>query len=298
MSERDGPQAAPAPSGAASTTPSGAASTTPSDIARQARLAIGIDVGGSGIKAAIVDVDTGELRTERVRVKTPQPSTPRRCVEAMEGLVRRLTDVLPLDASAPVGVGVPGVTIGGIVLTASNIDETWLGFDAEGSIAKALKRPTTIVNDADAAGLAELRFGAGKDHTGTILVVTLGTGIGTALFRNGHLVPNTELGHIEVRGRDAESRASASARIRRRLSWEKWSDEVNEFLHRLDMLLWPDLIIVGGGVSKEAEKFLPRFSVRPPVVAAQLRNEAGIVGAAMRAVDRPMNHELDSLSQA
>ena len=250
---------------------------------RPGRLAIGIDVGGTGIKAAIVDVDAGELRTERVRVKTPQPSTPRRCIDAMEGLVRTLTDTFPLDLSAPVGIGIPGVAIDGTILTATNIDKSWLGFDAGDAIAKALQRRVTIINDADAAGLAELQFGAGRGHSGTVLVITLGTGIGTALFRNGHLVPNTELGHIEIRGRDAESRASATARIRRKLSWVKWASDVDEFLHHIDTLLWPDLIVVGGGASKEAEKFLHRMTVRPPLVTAQLRNEAGIVGAAMRA---------------
>jgi len=287
-----------AKSGAESPTPSGAVGASspvePTDGAtlpdqrsesptRPGRLAIGIDVGGTGIKAAIVDVDTGELRTERVRVRTPQPSTPRRCIEAMEGLVRRLTDTLPLDPSAPVGVGIPGVAIDGTILTATNIDKGWLGFPAGDAVAKALQRRVTIINDADAAGLAELQFGAGRGHSGTVLVITLGTGIGTALFRNGHLVPNTELGHVEIRGRDAESRASATARIRRKLSWVKWASDVDEFLHRIDTLLWPDLIIVGGGVSREAEKFLHRIKVRPPLVTAQLRNEAGIVGAAVRA---------------
>lgn len=249
------------------------------------RLAIGVDIGGSGIKAAIVDVATGELRGERVRLKTPQPSTPERCIAMVRQIVQTITAGMDLDPAAPIGVGIPGVTIDGIVLTATNIHHDWLGFDASRAVGKALGRPGFIVNDADAAGLAEMRFGAGRGRAGTVLVVTLGTGVGTALFRNGALVPNTELGHIEVRGKDAEQRASAAARTRRRLSWEKWAGEVDEFLARVDRLVWPDLIIIGGGVSKEAGRFIPRLTVRPPVVAAELRNEAGIVGAALVAAE-------------
>jgi polyphosphate glucokinase len=231
-------------------------------------------------------VDSGELCGQRIRVKTPQPSTPVRCIEAMREIVTGLIATMPLDAGVPVGAGIPGVTINGIVLTAVNIHQEWLGFQAAEEIGRALDRRTTIVNDADAAGLAEMRYGAGRDRPGTVLVVTLGTGIGTALFRQGELVPNTELGHIEIRGKDAEQRASAVARTRRKLSWEKWAHEVDEYLYRIDMLVWPDLIIVGGGVSKDAGRFLPHFTVRPPVVAAQLRNEAGIIGAALVAASR------------
>jgi polyphosphate glucokinase len=168
------------------------------------RVAIGIDMGGSGIKAAAVDVETGELRSQRLRVKTPQPATPGRCIEAMRELVDQIATAVPLDPAAPVGVGVPAVAIDGIVLTATNIDDEWLGFDAGEAVTRTLGRRAAIVNDADAAGLAELRFGAGRGRQGTVLVVTLGTGVGSALFRHGDLVPNTELGHIEIRGRDAE----------------------------------------------------------------------------------------------
>ncbi len=244
-------------------------------------LAIGIDVGGSGIKAAVVDVARGELVSERVRVRTPRPATPQRVIEAMHGLVVKLAKAVQLDPTTAVGVGIPGVTIDGIVHTAANIDGAWVGFDAAAAIAAALERRTAVVNDADAAGVAEMRFGAGRGHAGTVLIATLGTGIGTALFRNGLLVPNTEFGHLEVRGKDAEQRASAAVRTRRGLSWEKWAVELDEFLHRMDALVWPDLIILGGGVSKDGERFIPRLTVRPPVVAARLRNEAGIVGAAM-----------------
>ena len=249
------------------------------------RLAIGIDVGGSGIKAAVVDVESGELVTRRVRVGTPQPATPQRVIAAMRELVGKLTRALPLDPGVPVGVGIPGVTIDGVVWTAANIDAGWVGFDAAGAVTKALGRPATVVNDADAAGLAEVHLGAGRGRRGTVLVLTLGTGIGSALFRNGQLVPNTEFGHIEVRGKDGEQRASAAVRTRRRLSWEKWAAEVDEYLHRIDGLVWPDLVILGGGVSKDADRFIPRLTIRPPVVAAQLRNEAGIVGAAMLAAE-------------
>jgi polyphosphate glucokinase len=247
------------------------------------RLAIGIDVGGSGIKAALVDVESGGLASERVRVRTPQPATPGRVIESMRELVDTLSASQPVNAALAVGVGVPGVTDHGIVRTAANIDDAWVGFDAGGAIAAALQRRTAVVNDADAAGVAEMQFGAGRGRQGTVLIVTLGTGIGSALFRDGRLIPNTEFGHIEMRGKDAEQRASAAVRTRRRLTWDKWAAEVNEFLNRMDRLLWPDLVIVGGGVSKEGDKFIPRLAVRPPVVAAQLRNEAGIVGAAMLA---------------
>jgi polyphosphate glucokinase len=247
------------------------------------RLAIGVDIGGSGIKVAVVDVVTGTLATPRLRVVTPQPSTPRRCAEVTRALVDRLAEVVPLDPTVPLGLGVPGVTMGGVVLTAANIAPEWIRFDAARGFAELLGRPVTVVNDADAAGVAEMRFGAGRGRSGSVLVITLGTGIGSALFRNGELVPNMELGHMEVRGKEAEARASAAVRTRRHMSWAKWALAVDEVLRRIDALLWPDLIVIGGGVSKAGDKFIPRLTVRPPVVAAQLRNEAGIVGAAMLA---------------
>ena len=251
------------------------------------RLSIGIDVGGSGIKAAVVNVETGELLGERIRVKTPQPSTPERCIATMREVVGTLAAARPLAPDVPVGVGIPGVTVDGTVHTAANLDSNWLGFRAEEAIAAALGRRTAIVNDADAAGIAEMRFGAGRGRSGTVLVITLGTGIGSALFRDGRLVPNTELGHIEIHGRDAEHRAAAASRERRHLTWQQWAPDVDEYLRRIDMLLWPDLIILGGGVSKEADKFLPLLTARPMIVAAELRNEAGIVGAAMVGADPP-----------
>ncbi len=171
-------------------------------------------------------------------------------------------------------------------MTAANIDPSWIGFAAEVALAAALGRSVSIVNDADAAGLAEMRFGAGRGRAGTVLLLTLGTGIGSALFVEGRLVPNTEFGHIEIRGKDAEQRAAASVRTRRKLSWDRWAAELNEYLNRIDRLVWPDLIILGGGVSKEAPRYLPRLTLRPPIEPAQLLNNAGIVGAAMIAIQR------------
>jgi polyphosphate glucokinase len=245
--------------------------------------AIGVDIGGSGIKAAVVDISTGELTSQRVRVKTPSPSTPARCIQATVPMVAAVAAEVGLSGDTPAGVGIPAVTIGGVVLTAANIDKDWIGFPAGVEFTKGLARPTVVVNDADAAGIAEMRFGAGRDQKGTVLMLTLGTGIGSAVFLDGRLVPNTEFGHIEIRGKDAEQRASAYQRERRKLSWAKWAAEVDTVLHRIDLLLWPDLVIIGGGVSKEADRFIPLLTARQKVVPAQMRNEAGIVGAAMLA---------------
>ena len=241
---------------------------------------IGVDIGGTGIKVGVVDARRGALIGERVRVETPQPAVPAAVVEA----TARLVAGLPRDAG-PVGIGVPGAIVGGRVMTAANIDASWIGAEAARLFSEAVGRPCVILNDADAAGLAETRFGAGRGVKGVVLVLTLGTGIGSALFVDGVLVPNTELGHIEIRGKDAERRASAGARERRGLSYPTWAPLLEEYLRRVDALIWPDLVILGGGVSKKAEKFLPLLDVRPPIVAAALQNEAGIVGAALRARD-------------
>jgi len=248
------------------------------------RPAIGLDVGGSGIKGSLVDTASGKLLVERIRLKTPSPSTPDRCIAVMQEIAESIFKQIQVGPDVPVGVGIPGVTIAGVVHTAANIHADWLQFDARARISAALERPASIINDADAAGLAEMRFGAGRGQPGTVLVVTLGTGIGSALFVNGTLVPNTEFGHLEIRGRDAERRASAAARTSRKLSWEKWAADVDEFLRRIDALVWPDLVIIGGGVSKQADKFIPLLTARPTVVPAQLRNDAGIVGAALIAM--------------
>lgn len=248
-------------------------------------IAIGIDVGGTGIKGAAVDIASGKLASERHRVLTPQPSTPQACIEVIGRLVRTIDKDLPAAADCPVGVGVPSVVIGGVTKTAANIDESWVGFDADRALERALKRPVWMVNDADAAGLAEMRFGAGQDRMGTVIVLTLGTGVGSAVFTEGRLVPRTELGHMEIRGKDAEKRSAAIARIRRGLSWKAWSQDLDEHLIAIHRLFWPDLFILGGGVSKNAEKFLHRLTVETEVVAATLRNEAGIVGAGLYAAE-------------
>jgi polyphosphate glucokinase len=248
------------------------------------QVAIGVDVGGSGIKVGVVDAATGQLLANRLRVATPSPSTPDAVVRSIARLVKRAG--AGLDPNAPIGVGVPTVVIDGVTTTAANIDPGWIGFDAESALVKALKRPVYVLNDADAAGLAEMRYGAGAGKDGVVLVLTLGTGVGSALFIDGKLVPNTELGHMEIRGRDAERRSAAAARTRRALSWKAWSADLDEHLHAIDRILSPGLIILGGGVSKRADRFIPRLTVRPPIVPATLQNDAGIVGAALAAAER------------
>lgn len=249
------------------------------------RIAIGVDVGGSGIKAALVDVDTGELRSERLRVPTPVPSTPDKVSASIGRLVRRLAKATPVPADAPMGVGLPGVAIGGQLKTAANIDPAWVDYPIADKLSKSLKRRVEIVNDADAAGIAEMRFGVGAGKPGTVIFLTLGTGVGSGVFVDGTLVPNTEFGQMEIRGRPAERRSAAAARTRRGLSWKAWAQDLDEHLQRIEDLMWPTLFIVGGGVSKNADKYIPRLTARTPVVPAQLRNDAGIVGAAIVAVD-------------
>ncbi len=247
-------------------------------------MAIGVDVGGSGIKAAAVDTARGTLVSDRIRVPTPQPSTPASVIAAIIRVVRRIETAVG-SSDIPVGVDLPSVILGGKTMTAANVDPGWIGYPAAEDIGKGLGRPITLVNDADAAGLAEMRFGAGAGRRGVVLVLTLGTGVGSGLFVDGVLVPNTELGQMEIRGRDAERRSAAAARIRRGISWKAWTADLDEHLHAMDRILWPDLIILGGGVSKNADRFIPRLTCRPPVVAAVLRNEAGMVGAAMFAIE-------------
>ncbi|MEA2537053.1 MAG: polyphosphate glucokinase [Chloroflexota bacterium] len=252
-------------------------------------LAIGIDIGGSGIKAGAVDLTTGTLRGDRLRVATPVPSTPHAVVASTARLVRRIVRAVPEAgdrATVPVGVGVPCVVIEGETRTAANIDPGWIDFPAATEFQRALIRDVTVVNDADAAGVAEMRFGAGRGERGTVFVLTLGTGVGSALFVDGVLVPNTELGHMEIRGRDAERRSAAAARVRRGLSWKAWAADLDEHLIAIDRLFSPRLFILGGGVSKNPDKFIPYLTVRVPVVPAQLRNDAGTIGAAMFAAER------------
>jgi polyphosphate glucokinase len=249
------------------------------------RLAIGVDVGGSGIKAAVVHVDDGRFVSDRLRVPTPSPSTPDKVSASIGRLVKRLAVATELPADAPVGIGLPGVVLDGVLKTAANIDAAWIDYPITQKLSKALKRPVTIVNDADAAGTAEMRFGVGAGRPGVVVLLTLGTGVGSAVFVDGKLVPNTEFGQMEIRGRPAERRSASVARTRRGLSWKAWAQDLDEHLIRIDELIWPELIILGGGVSKNADKYIPRLTVRPPVVAAQLRNDAGIIGAAIVATE-------------
>ncbi len=250
------------------------------------RLGIGVDVGGSGIKAAAVDLDTGELVSPRHRVPTPVPSVPAAVVASIARIVKKISHEVKLAPGVPVGVGFPAVVIDGHTRSAANVDPGWVDFDADGAMERVLKRPVHIVNDADAAGVAEMRFGAGVGEPGTVFLITLGTGTGSALFYNGMLVPNLELGHMEIRGRDAERRSAAIARTRRGLSWKAWAADLDEHLLAIEKLFSPRLFIIGGGVSKRADLFIPRLTVRAAVVPAKLRNDAGIVGAAMAAAEQ------------
>ena len=250
------------------------------------RFALGIDFGGTGIKAALINLSSGELVSSRVRVNTPRPSTPDAVAAAVQGVVARVDADHTIPADIPVGIGLPGVVKNGLVMTAANIDKAWIGTSADEVVGTALGRRVYAMNDADAAGLAEVRLGAGRGNSGTVLMLTVGTGIGSGLFVDGELVPNTELGHLEVNGRDAETRVSASARERRRLRWKAWATEFDEYLARLEAYLWPDLIILGGGVSKVIDRYRPWLVSRAPIVPALYRNTSGIIGAALNAADR------------
>ena len=238
---------------------------------------LGIDIGGTGIKGAPVQLPSGEILAEHLHLPTPQPATPRAVATVMQKMVRHF------QFTGPVGIGFPGVVRRGVVGSAVNLSPSWVGQNAEKIFKKAVHRPVFVINDADAAGLAEVHHGAGKKERGTVVLITLGTGIGSAVFIHGKLVPNTELGHLPLRGRDAEDTASAKAREKHNWGWKKWSKRVREYLLLVEKLINPDLIIVGGGVSRRAEKWLPRASkgIRAKVVPAKLYNEAGIVGAAM-----------------
>jgi polyphosphate glucokinase len=238
---------------------------------------LGIDIGGSGIKGAVVDTRTGVLVTDRLRLETPKPATP----DAVGDTVRRIAR--HLDWKGPTGVTFPGVVVDGIIHTAANLDPAWVGVDAARRFRKATKGAVSVLNDADAAGVAEQAFGAAADHPGTVVVVTLGTGIGTAMVRNGHLVPNLELGHLPLHGASAERYASDAARERGGLSYSGWAVRLSEYFGALEALVWPDLFVIGGGVSKDPGPWLPLIDCRTPIVPARLRNKAGIVGAALRA---------------
>jgi polyphosphate glucokinase len=238
---------------------------------------IGIDIGGTGIKGAPVDVDTGELTAPRFRIDTPKGAHP----DDVAKVVKQVTE--HFDVSGPIGITFPGVVLRGVVETAANVAKEWQGVDADTMFTQLLDRPVHMMNDADAAGVAEMRFGAGHDHKGVVVMITLGTGIGSAVFNDGVLVPNTELGHIEIDGADAELLAAGRIRDELRLSWKDYAKRVQKYLRRLDALLWPDLVIIGGGISKEADKWLGNIQVRSPLAVARFLNNAGIVGAALTA---------------
>jgi polyphosphate glucokinase len=242
------------------------------------RRGFGIDVGGSGIKGGIVDMDTGLLIGERIKVLTPQPATPPAVAKSIAEVVNGF------GWTGPLGVTYPGVITHGIAQTAANVDKSWIGTNARDVISAELDgQEVVILNDADAAGLAEERYGAGRDQSGLVVLLTFGTGIGSAVIHNGTLIPNTEFGHIEVGGKEAEHRAASSVKERNGWSYEKWTKQVTRVLVAIENLIWPDLFIAGGGISRKADKWLPLLENRTPVVAAALQNTAGIVGAAMAA---------------
>lgn len=238
-----------------------------------------MDIGGTGIKGAPVDLDRGDLARERHKVLTPQPATP----DGVAGCVVEVVRHFGWDG--PVGVTFPGVVTGGITRSAANMDKAWIGVDTAALLTRSLGGlPVTVLNDADAAGIAEMTYGAGRGRGGTVIVLTLGTGIGSALFTDGRLVPNTELGHLELKGHDAETRASVRAKEDGDLTWERWAHRVQKYLAHVEMLFSPDLFVIGGGVSRKPEKFLPLIEgIRAEIVPAKLQNNAGIVGAAMAA---------------
>ena len=240
-------------------------------------VGLGIDIGGSGIKGAPVDLDKGRLADDRLRIPTPQPSTP----EAVAEVVGQILD--HFGWKEPFGCTFPAVVQHGVTQTTANVDKSWIGADAHHVIKAVTGRKALVVNDADAAGVAEVEFGAAKGHKGTVLVSTLGTGIGSALVIGGRLVPNTEFGHLEIDGADAETRAADSAREREELSWEDWGARLTRYFQHIENLVWPDLIVVGGGVSKKFSRWSPYVSTRTELVPAELLNEAGIIGAAMLA---------------
>jgi polyphosphate glucokinase len=242
---------------------------------------VGIDIGGTGIKAGPVNLENGKLVVPRSRTETPHPATPAAVVEVVQELLAGI------DSPGPLGLTLPSVVLHGVVETASNIDASWIGIDAVALFSNATGRPSNVVNDADAAGMAELRYGAGKGERGVVILITLGTGIGSGLFIDGVLVPNSELGHLHLHHGDAEKWAAESARERDQLSWKEWAHRISNYLELVESLLWPDLFIIGGGVSRQADKFLPMVECRTTVVPALLHNDAGIVGAAMVAPKEP-----------
>lgn len=242
------------------------------------REVLGIDIGGTGIKGAVVDLHKGKFSTDRLRIETPQPAT----VESVAGVVAQITEHFNCDG--PVGVTFPGVVMHGVIKTAANLDDSWIDADASAVFGASTGCDVTVLNDADAAGIAEQRFGAAHGHEGVVLLLTLGTGIGSALLYHGKLVPNSELGHLELHGADAEKYCAESVREHESLSWDVWAARLSEYLQLVERLLWPDLYILGGGISKDPDPWVPLLECRTPVMMAELKNKAGIVGAAWHAV--------------
>jgi polyphosphate glucokinase len=237
---------------------------------------LGIDIGGSGIKAAPVNPATGEMTADRFRMDTPVPAKPKEVTEVIKAITSHF------NWKDRIGCGFPGIVRSGVIYSAVNINDKWIGVNAAELFSHATGCEVRVINDADAAGLAEMTFGAGREnHKGVVLLLTLGTGIGSAVFVDGKLLPNTEFGHLELDGKDLEKRASAAVRDRKHLSWEEWGGRVNRAMQHLEMLISPDLIIVGGGVSKDYKKFFPYLKLAANVVPAQMRNQAGIIGAGL-----------------
>lgn len=242
-----------------------------------AKIAIGIDIGGTGIKGALVDVKNGEMIGDRIRVETPEGGSTDDIIGTVKSLIKQLPET---DDETPIGICFPAVVQHGVTKSAANISKKWIGFHADKAFSKALGREVHLVNDADAAGLAEMRFGAGRAERGVVIMTTLGTGIGTAIFFDQKLIPNAELGHLEIDGVDYETKAAFSAKERENLSWEEWAERLQKYYSTLQRLFSPDLIIVGGGVSKEHKNFLPLLDIDCEIVPAEMRNNAGILGAA------------------
>ncbi len=244
-------------------------------------ITLGIDIGGSGIKGALVDTEKGKMVTERLRIPTPQPARP----EVVMDVLRQISD--HFKCSGPIGVGFPGIVTNGTVWSAANIDKNWIGFPGQQAMSEATGCPVMLANDADVAGVAEMRFGAGKGQSGVVMIFTLGTGIGSAMFVDGRLIPNTELGHLYLRNqkKDAENQAAERIREEKDLSWEAWGKRLDSYFKHIEFIFSPEKIIIGGGVSKRHEKFLPYIDIRAPIVPAMLRNEAGIIGAAVLAAE-------------
>jgi len=245
---------------------------------------LGIDIGGTGVKGAVVDTRKGVFVTDRLRIETPHPASPDAIGKIAAQIVRHF------DWDGRIGCTFPGVVQRGVVHTAANLDKAWIGVDGQKHFAKATGCPVVLMNDADAAGVAEQAFGAAKKESGVVLLITLGTGIGSALIYHGDLVPNTELGHIELNGGDAEKYASEIVRERENLNWDEWAARLSEYFQMLESLVWPDLYVIGGGISKEPDPWMPLIKCRTKMVPARLRNKAGIIGAALQA-EREHNRE-------